>query len=183
MMKESKRMHQAFKAFALMGCFLAMSAGYAAAQGISDLKDHDVDQPFDISADSVEVQDKANIAVFTGNVNVEQGDLILKAETLRVFYERAGDTPTILRLDARGDVEFRSPSEDVRSAWSIYDVRREIVTMGGQVRFNSEDARLVGDRLELNLRTGRTTLDSDKSGGSAAPRVQGRFAVPDKSGR
>lgn len=157
-------------------------AGSASAQGISDLKEHDVDQPFDISADSVEVQDKANLAVFSGNVNVEQGDLMLRANTLRVFYERDGETPTILRLDARGDVKFVSPSEEIRSAWSIYDVRNEIVTMGGEVRFNSPDARLVGDRLELNLRTGRTTLDSDKVGGEDAPRVQGRFAVPKKSG-
>jgi len=155
----------------------------ASAQTISDLKDHDVDQPFDISADSVEVRDKSNMAIFSGNVNVEQGDLNLKAQSLKVFYERTGDTPTILRLDARGDVVFNSPSENVKSAWSIYDVRGELVTMGGQVRFDSEDARLVGDRLELNLRTGRTTLDSDTTGQSATPRVQGRFAVPKKSGR
>lgn len=176
-------MYRSIKAALAAGFLLVAFCTPVYAQGISELKNHDVDQPFDISADSVEVQDKANIAVFSGNVNVEQGDLILKADTLRVFYERDGDTPTILRLDARGDVEFRSPSEDVRSAWSIYDVRREIVTMGGQVRFNSEDARLAGDRLELNLRTGRTTLDSDKTNDAGAPRVQGRFAVPEKSGR
>lgn len=165
------------------GLLFAMVPWAVQAQGISDLKNHDVDQPFDISADSVEVQDKANIAVFSGNVNVDQGDLKLKAQTLRVFYERDNETPTILRLDARGDVQFSSPSEKVRSAWSIYDVRREIVTMGGKVRFDSADARLVGDRLELNLRTGRTTLDSDKTGNTDTPRVQGRFAVPQKAGR
>ncbi|MEM6683775.1 MAG: LptA/OstA family protein [Pseudomonadota bacterium] len=163
-----------------VGWVLCVSAANAQ---ISELKDHDVDQPFDISADSVEVRDQSNTAVFSGNVRVEQGDLRLESERLQVFYQRTGDTPTILRLDARGDVEFTSPSESVKSAWSIYDVRGEIVTMGGEVRFDSQDARLVGDRLELNLRTGRTTLDGDTTGSSATPRVQGRFAVPKKSGR
>lgn len=154
-----------------------------AAQTVSDLKSHDVDQPFDITADRVEVQDQANIAVFSGNVSVAQGDLALAANTLRVFYERAGTSaPTILRLDARGSVALTSPSEKVTGAWSVYDVRREIVTIGGNVRFDSEDARLVGDRLELNLRTGLTTLDSDTVGSGDGQRVRGRFAVPEKSG-
>lgn len=176
----TSRLKAAAYAFAL---FFAVVPMGVQAQGISDLKNHDVDQPFDISADSVEVQDKANIAIFTGNVTVDQGDLKLRAQILRVFYERQNETPTILRLDARGAVKFSSPSETIQSAWSIYDVRREIVTMGGKVRFDSADARLVGDRLELNLRTGRTTLDSDNVGNSATPRVQGRFAVPQKAGR
>ncbi|MEM7568368.1 MAG: LptA/OstA family protein [Pseudomonadota bacterium] len=163
---------------------IALSAASVHAQGISDLKSHDVDQPFDISADKVEVQDEANIAVFSGNVAVEQGDLALKAKTLRVFYERAGtEAPTILRLDARGAVALTSPSEKVTGAWSVYDVRREIVTVGGNVSFESADARLSGDRLELNLRSGLTTLDSDDVAGQPKQRVKGRFAVPDKAGR
>ncbi|MEM1022023.1 MAG: OstA family protein, partial [Pseudomonadota bacterium] len=81
-----------------------------------------------------------------------------------------------------GSVALTSPSEKVTGAWSVYDVRREIVTIGGNVRFDSEDARLVGDRLELNLRTGLTTLDSDTVGSGDGQRVRGRFAVPEKSG-
>lgn len=166
--------------FALAALCLVASSN---AQGISDLKSHDVDQPFDITADRVEVQDKANIAVFSGNVEVEQGDLELTANTLRVYYERAGtQAPTVLKLDARGAVSLTSPSETVTGAWSIYDVRKEIVTVGGDVRFKSADARLAGDRLQLNLRSGLTTLDSDDKSGRPKQRVKGRFAVPDKTG-
>ncbi|MEO0411457.1 MAG: LptA/OstA family protein [Pseudomonadota bacterium] len=167
----------------VLALIFCCAAAPVQAQGISDLKSHDVDQPFDISADKVEVQDQNNIAVFSGNVAVEQGDLSLKAKTLRVFYERQGTAaPTILRLDARGTVALTSPSETVTGAWSIYDVRREIVTVGGNVRFQSADARLAGDRLELNLRSGLTTLDSDDVGTGPKQRVKGRFAVPDKTG-
>ena len=42
----------------------------AASQAVSALKGHDTHAPVDVAADRIEVQDKANRAIFSGNVKV-----------------------------------------------------------------------------------------------------------------
>jgi len=162
---------------------LGLAAPQAAAQSpqLSALKAHNVDQPIDITADRVEVQERANTVIFEGAVKVLQGDMQLTSNRLRVYYEhdKAADTLTIKRLDANGAVSLRSPSEQVDGDWGIYDVERRIVTVGGDVRLRRGDTRINGDRLELNLVSGLTKLDG--APGADNGRVQGRFTVPKKT--
>ena len=52
-----------------------LAAGMAHAQnGISALKGHDSKAPIDLAADRAEAQDRADRAIFAGNVVVKQGD-------------------------------------------------------------------------------------------------------------
>lgn len=151
----------------------------AAAQDVSALRQHDVNQPLDISADRVEVREKANEALFEGAVQVRQGDMTLEAKSLTVFYSRGeDDSLTILRLDAEGDVVMRSKTETASGAWGIYDVETRLITLGGDVQLTRGQSRIWGDRLELNLETGLTTLDGTNR---TEERVKGRFEVPKSS--
>ncbi|MGD8325447.1 MAG: LptA/OstA family protein [Sphingomonadales bacterium] len=155
----------------------------AQAQQLSALKEHDVDQLIDVSAERVQVEERENLAVFSGDVQVVQGKLNLIANELRVYYGRTGengDGLTILRLDAQGAVRLTSPSEVVDSQWGIYDVENEVITMGGTVKMARGDTKLNGERMVLNLRTGQSTLDGGTST-EQNERVRGRFTVPKKS--
>ena len=51
------------------------------------------DNPIQIEADRLEVRDAEKIAIYSGHVRVRQGDTILEAPELRVFY--AGEGPTV----------------------------------------------------------------------------------------
>ncbi|MCS6985870.1 MAG: OstA family protein [Sphingomonadaceae bacterium] len=154
----------------------AVLAVPAAAQAISALKGHDGRAPIDVSADRIEVLDAERSALFQGNVRVRQGELTIESQRLRVVYEpRPGGDPIIRRLDADGAVRIRSPSETARARYGIYDVERRILTLIGDVELSQRDTTLKGDRLVLNLATGRSTLDGR---GAAGGRVTGRFAVP-----
>lgn len=143
----------------------------------SALKSHDTKQPIDISASRLEVQPKQGRAVFAGAVKVVQGDLLIGAEKMTVFYDTKGksEDPSISRLDATGNVTLTSKSEKVSGEWAIYDVERKLVTLGGKVVLIRGDTELKGERLELDLVTGLTKLDGAASGDG---RVKGRFTIP-----
>lgn len=164
---------------AILAVSLAIHGPALAAQDVSALRQHDVEQPIDIAADRVEVREKQNEALFEGAVEVRQGDMTLEARSLKVFYSRNEDNGlTIQRLDAEGNVVLRSASETASGDWGIYDVESRLITLGGDVQMTRGDSRIWGERLELNLETGLTTLDGASR---REDRVKGRFEVPKKA--
>ncbi|HET9428797.1 MAG TPA: LptA/OstA family protein [Allosphingosinicella sp.] len=147
----------------------------------SALKGHDTDAPVDVAADRIEVQDRADRAIFSGNVEVRQGSLRLSSARLTVAYSSTGGIE-IRRLEASGGVTLRSPSETARSEFAIYDLDQRLVTMIGGVTLTRGASHVEGGRLVLDLDTGRAVMDG---GGAGAPgtqatggRVTGRFTVP-----
>ena len=173
-------------AFALLGLALGIAAGQAAlGQGAgSSLKGHDTDAPVDVAADRIEVLDRADRAIFSGNVEVRQGSLQLSTARLTVAYADTGGIE-IKRLEASGGVLLRSPSETARSQFAIYDLDRRLVTMIGGVTLVRGQSRVQGGRLVLDLDTGRAVMDGGAAGapGAAATgRVTGRFTVPRRRG-
>ena len=100
----------------------------------SALKGHDSNAPVDVAADRIEVQDRANRAIFSGNVVVRQGNLTLNAPRLTVaLCEQRRRGTEIQRLEASGGVTLRSPTETARSQFAIYDSTGRLVTMIGGV--------------------------------------------------
>lgn len=151
-------------------------------QAVSALKGHDSKQPVDVEADRIEVQDRQDRAVFSGNVRVRQGNLAIDAARLRVAYRNAaGQGLEILRIDADGGVQIRSPSENARGDYGIYDLDRRIITLIGSVTLNRGETSLRGQRLVMDLNSGRSTLDGGTVGGSSGGRVSGRFVVPQRN--
>ncbi len=168
---------------------LVLAATPVLAQGLggSALKGHDTNAPIDIDAQRIEVRDKENVAIFSGAVKAKQQDMNLAAAELRVFYEKgAGGNPTILRIDAKGGFSLVSPSERATSSYGVYDVDQRVLTMIGGVVLNRGDSVLRGQRLTIDLDSGRSTLDGASSGGSTSAssgRVTGRFVVPQRTGK
>jgi lipopolysaccharide export system protein LptA len=162
-----------------------VAVGPSAGQGIttSALRGLDTRAPIDVDADRIDVLDQQNQAIFTGNVRVRQGTLTLEASRIKVAYARPaggrGD-PEIQRLDADGNVRLATPSERATSRFGIYDVDRRILTLIGNVVLTQGTTRVQGNRLTIDLASGRSTLDGQTSTGQPGARVQGRFAVPER---
>ncbi len=163
-------------------------AGPAAAQ--SALRSHNTDAPLDVDARSIDVQDAKGQAVWSGDVKITQGDMKLDADTVTVFYSRAkkGGDPVIDRLDAQNNVRLVTPSETASGRYGIYDVARKTITLvGGVTLTHSGGSVLHGQRLAIDLDSGRSKLDGAATGpatpGTAAAgggRVTGRFVVPQR---
>ena len=133
--------------------------------------------PVDVDADRIEVQDRADRAIFSGNVIVRQGNMTMNAARLTVFYTNTSGV-NVERLVAQGGVTLRTPGETARGSTAIYDVDRRLVTMTGGVNLTQGQNRVQGGRLVLDLNSHRAVMD----GGGSNGRVSGRFTVPQRQG-
>jgi lipopolysaccharide export system protein LptA len=161
------------------------TAAAAVAQSrepVSALKGHNSDAPIDLTADRLEVQDRADRAIFAGNVHVKQDQLTLDTSRLTVAYSSSGGVQ-IKRLDASGGVTVRSPSETARGAFGIYDLDRKLITLVGNVVLQRQGSQLSGQRLVIDLDSGRAVIDGGPAGvGQSGGRVTGHFTVPQRRG-
>ena len=166
---------------------LTIGAGAAVAQSggpVSALKGHDSNAPVDVAADRLEVQDRADRAVFVGNVKATQGALTLDTARLTIAYSSGGEGIQIQRLDASGGVVVTSPSEVARGNFAVYDLDRKLITLIGDVRLAREGSTINGSRLLIDLNSGRAVIDGGAPGvGQSGGRVTGHFTVPQKSRR
>lgn len=159
-----------------------LGAGLAHAQeGISALKGHDRRAPIDLAADRAEAQDRADRAIFAGNVVVRQGDLTLRTARLTLAYANQNGID-INRIDASGGVVVTSPSETAKGDFAVYDLDDGLITMVGNVRLERGGSYLSGGRLTIDLDTGRAVMDGGLRGvNQAGGRVTGRFTVPKRN--
>ncbi len=164
---------------------MALTAGTAAfaqsqQQPVSALKGHNSDAPVDVNADRIEVQDRADRAMFVGNVHVRQAELTLDTQRLTVAYSSNGGVQ-IRRLDAAGGVTVHSPSETAKGDFGIYDLDRKLITLIGNVRLDRGDNQVLGQRLVIDLDSGRAVIDGGPAGvNQSGGRVTGHFTVPQR---
>src|SRR3954454_5763566 len=160
---------------------IATSAALAQSQQpVSALKGHDSNAPIDVTADRIEVQDRADRAMFVGNVHVRQTELSLDTQRLTVAYSSNGGVQ-IRRLDAAGGVTVHSPSETAKGDFGIYDLDRKLITLIGNVQLNREQNQVNGARLVIDLDSGRAVIDGGPPGvNQSGGRVSGHFTVPQR---
>src|SRR4051794_7159006 len=153
-------------------------------QPISALKGHNSNAPVDVQADRLEVQDRADRAIFAGNVHVTQAELTLDTTRLTVAYSGGQSQPggvQIRRLDAAGGVVVHSPSETAKGDFGIYDLDRKLITLIGNVQLAREQNLVNGARLVIDLDSGRAVIDGGPPGvNQSGGRVTGHFTVPQR---
>jgi lipopolysaccharide export system protein LptA len=178
------------RSFGMILAVTALSATAAFAQvkqeqPVSALKGHNSNAPVDVTADRIEVQDRADRAIFAGNVHATQAELTLDTQRLTVAYSggqgQSGGVQ-IRRLDAAGGVVVHSPSETAKGDFGIYDLDKKLITVIGNVQLTRGSNVVNGQRLVINLDTGRAVIDGGPPGvNQSGGRVTGHFTVPQKN--
>lgn len=164
----------------LLALALPLLAGPATGQA---LKGHNTNAPVDVEADRIEVQDRADRAIFVGNVRVSQADLTLASARLTVAYaDGVSSGVQIQRLDATGGVTIHKGDQTAHGNTAIYDLPRRLITMVGGVTLSQGGNRVSGGRLVIDLDSGRAVVDGSSVGapgvqGGTGGRVTGRFTV------
>lgn len=167
----------------------------AAAPAVAQTR-HNSAAPIDVASDRIELQDRANRALLSGNVKITQAEMTLTAARVTVTYtgQVSDGSPQVSRLDASGGVTVTRPDQSARSQFAVYDLNRRVITMIGGVTLRQGSNTVSGGRLSIDLDTGRATIDGSGVRGSttATPgqpgvqssggRVTGRFSVPKRQG-
>lgn len=154
---------------------IVAGAQHLSAQGLSS---HDSKAPVNYAADRIEVQDKVKRVVLSGNVDIAQSDLRMRAARTTVAYSQAGDIQ-IDRIDATGGVQVTRGNESARGDVAVYDFGRNVITMTGNVGLRRGGDTLNGGRLVIDLDSGLSSVDgrSGSASGAGGGRVSGTFNV------
>lgn len=131
--------------------------------------------PIAIDADKLQVFDKEQRAVYSGNVVVVQGETTMKAAHMTVFYERnnqeaqatenVGGGPggaQLKRVEAKGDVVIVSKDQVARGDTGTLDRENDRMILTGNVSLSQGDNITKGEKLFYNLSTGVATVDGGR---------------------
>ncbi len=139
--------------------------------------------PIQIEADRLEVIDKKAMAIFQGNVKVVQGESVLKADKLKVFYvkgakgKKATQGNSIKKLEVSGTVYIRSEDNEATSDRGSFNMVTEDVELVGNVVLTQGNNIMTGCQLQANLKTGIAKMISNcgKIAGKKSGRVKMLF--------
>ncbi|MCC3303740.1 lipopolysaccharide transport periplasmic protein LptA [Sneathiella sp. HT1-7] len=147
----------------------------------------DTNQPIEITADSLEVQQANQLAIFEGNVQVVQGEIRMRAAKLMVHYSDKnqstnGEPANIRQIDALGDVFLSSPRETAQGDKGVYDVTNKQIDLQGNVVLTQGKNVLRGNKLTLDLITGKSRVEGGGATDGSTGRVKGIFVPEKKAG-
>jgi len=138
-------------AMALPAAAFAQDGGTPnALQGFSRNKN----EPVKIEANRLEVRDKDKLAIFTGNVFVQQGDTTMRSPELRVFYE--ADTAKDAKggkktTDATPVSATKSNGKVAATEKNVSQKIKKIEALGGVI-VTSKEQKATGDRADFMMR-------------------------------
>lgn len=152
--------------------FLVAAAGFAAAQTATGIK-LSGDQPIQIESDKLEVHELENLAIFTGNVNVVQGDTLLKAGLMNVYYVKAAENSTAVagsqqidHLEVKDNVYLKSKEQVATGDAGTFDVKSSTLVLTGKEVVLTDGKNVAkGCKLTVNTQNGKSQLDSCGKGG------------------
>lgn len=146
-------------------------------------------EPIKVDANKLEVFDKENRGVFSGDVVAIQGQTTVRCSVMTVFYSQnrqagqagqpapapaaaaagAGQS-SVRRIECQGPVSILSGTQSATANFMVYDAPADTVTLTGQVVISDCDNVQRGERVVYDVKTGRATVDAGAKG-----RVQGIF--------
>jgi len=152
---------------------------------------HDANQPIAVSADRFVAEKNpaagaagAITGTYSGNVVITQGDIRMRANTVRINV--IDNKPN--KIYADGNVVVDSASGTATGDAGVYDVAPRLVTLTGHVVLTKDKNVMRGARLTVNLVTGvaqlggGTGVNSTLNPGGGGGRVQGLFTPPPQTG-
>lgn len=150
---------------ALMRVVLALLAVFVFVHpGLAQTEDE-----VEVTADRFVVNEGDSEATFTGNVVINQPDLMVWADTVIVKYGPGG--PSDLQdFEAIGNVRIRQPEQSATGERGTYNPKTKILRLLGNVRVTNDSGTVTGPELIVNIATGNSEFPTQNGG-----RVTGIF--------
>ena len=129
-------------------------------------------EPIKIDADRLDVFDKEQRAIFSGNVVAVQGDSTMKCTSLTVLYEqsRTPGAPSSLagpgqgengirKIDCKGPVTVTAKSQVATSDNATFDRVQNKIILTGNAALSDGPNVTKGDRVVYDLNTSRAYIE------------------------
>ncbi len=125
---------------------LLMALAALAASPLASALSSDRNQPIDIVADSLQIDDSKHLSIYQGNVDMRQGSLHIKADRIELHFDENND---LLRLHITGAPATLKQLSDNNEP--VSGSAREIVYSDNQLKLKlTGDARFVSNKDSID---------------------------------
>lgn len=148
-----------FRSFGLAAAFTCLAAVACAQEAqiaFGDL-DQDTTLPVEVQADQLSVNNTDGLAVFSGNVRVTQGEMVMVAGEVQVKYGAEGKS--IDQLIASGGVTITNLGDAAEAKEAVYTIDSGVIVLTGDVLLAQGPSAMAGQKLTINLKTGTGVME------------------------
>lgn len=140
----------------------------------------DPNAPVDVTAERLDVDDKAKQAVFAGEVKAQQAGFLLESSELIANYtgaagmgaeagggkSRGAEAAKLNRIYAKRNVEITSKDgQKATGDWADYDTKANTVTLGGNVVMTQGKNVVRGTKLVIDMTSGESVISTEAGSG------------------
>ncbi|OPB30387.1 LptA/OstA family protein [Bartonella sp. WD12.1] len=135
-------------------------------------------EPIELHADSLEIRDKEEIAIFSGNVSIVQGERLMQTSQLIVYYDKTHktigenkksvesispvgfDVTGIKKMEASGKVYIKIASQIATGDKGIFDGQsNRMILTGNKVVLKDNNNVATGCKLTVHMESGKAFLE------------------------
>ena len=110
-------------------------------------------------SENLKIDSNAGTAIFSGNVEIIHGKITLKAEKIIVSYSiDETSNQSLKEILAINDVFFIADGNLTQADKAIYNIKNNLLELSGNVLINQGSTKLSGNKLVLNLKTGKGSI-------------------------
>ena len=129
-------------------------------------------QPIEITADRLEAYDEKKLVLFSGNAVATQGDRVIKAENILLYYKKEGQgagkeglqvmgkTGELEKIEAKGQVTVTQGDRVVTGEQAVYYEDAQKIVMTGNAVMRQGKNLVQGDKIEVFLNENRGVVEA-----------------------
>ena len=143
-------------------CCLLFCATVPVALGLPE----DADQPIHIRAEQAEIDQNAELVIYRGSVEVDQGSLRVTADEMRVEYrDQKVIRITALGSPARYKQQVAADQEQVEADAStiVYHTQQEKLDLKGNAFLRQEGNEITGDFIQYDIVAGKVDAKANEA--------------------
>jgi lipopolysaccharide export system protein LptA len=117
-------------------------------------------QPFRITAQELEADNKNRVITFRGKVEARQGGVTISADTAQVFYEKKEEGNEIREVVATGNVKVQEGDRLATAQKAVFANREQKITLTGQPKVWQGKDMVSGERIIVFLNEEKSIVES-----------------------
>ncbi len=145
-----------FGLVAALAAFVPLAQAQEAKIAFGDLA-QDTSLPVEVTSETFAVDNADGTAVFSGDVRVTQGEMVLAASEVEVKYDPEGRA--IRELVASGGVSVTNLADTAKADGAVYTIDSGVIVMTGNVVLTQGPSSMQGQKLTINLKDGSGVME------------------------
>ena len=104
-------------------------------------------EPIEINSQKLDFDYKKRRTVFRGDVEVKQGDVHLRSDSLTVDYDQVGDKQQLKEVTADGNVSIVQGAKKATGNHAVFDQTKRTVVLTGDAVLEEGSNQVNGDKI------------------------------------